>query len=61
MKEITIKINVFPAIPGITLKSNFRKIWRTNRKIHRNDGAALEYESGYKELWIDGIFVVGKG
>jgi len=33
---------------------NGTKIWYLNGKLHRENGPAIKYASGYKEWWLNG-------
>jgi hypothetical protein len=51
------KKNVKPYSPGIvTVNCNpAGKFWRTNGKLHREDGPAIEWFDGYTQWFLNGI------
>jgi hypothetical protein len=49
--------NVLSSTEGpafISKKDNYRA-WYLNGKLHRIDGPAKAYNTGYQEYWVDGI------
>lgn len=40
---------------GLFIQEGVKKEWLVNGKLHKEDGPAVEYESGQKEWWTDGL------
>jgi hypothetical protein len=40
--------------PICKVDTNGSKFWYLNRKLHREDGPAIEYTNSYKEWWLNG-------
>ena len=44
--------------PAVERGDDGYKAWYVNDKQHRLDGPAVEYAGGYKEWWVDGVFII---